>query len=84
MAYSELYGSIQGSLYSGWPLLIMFGWGGSYAEWHYCTISGFVDFSPQGGARYIRVNNPQYTDRQDYINYDAEVGVATIHFIFPG
>lgn len=82
VAYSELYGSIRGSLYSGRPLLIMFGWGGSYAEWHYCAISGFVDFSPQGGARYIFVKNPWYTE--DYVNYDAEIGVATIHFIFPG
>ena len=81
IAYSELYGSIRGSLYSEWPLLIMFGWGGSYAEWHYCTISGFLELG-QGNGRYIYIKNPGNTT--EYVNYDTEIGVSTIHFIFPG
>jgi hypothetical protein len=81
IASSEEYLDIEDSLYAGRPLMIMFGWGGSYWTWHYCTIVGYRDRTYVGGGRQIYIHNPRNT-AQDYVNYDMEIGVSTIHHIY--
>lgn len=60
------------------PIIIMF-WGGApYAQWHYCTIKGYGTYDT---TNHLVINNPW--GYGDIVNWDANWGWVTIHWLWP-
>ena len=79
--YAPSYGDynlIKAYMNAQQPIIIMF-WGGApYAQWHYCTIKGYGTYDT---TKYLVINNPW--GYGDIVNWDANWGWVTIHWLWP-
>lgn len=72
------YNLIKAYMDAQQPIMILFWWGAPYATWHYCTIKGYGTYDT---TKYLVINNPW--GYGDIVNWDANWGWVTIHWLWP-
>lgn len=80
-AYPWDNNTIKNCIVAQQPIMILFWLGAPYATWHYCAITGYwID----DYGWYLIINNPAPPGYPDLVNWSANWGWVTLHFLFPG
>lgn len=78
-AYGDSYGLIMEQIDACQPLMIMFGWGGSYEhDWHWCVIRGYKQDT---SGSHIYLNDP--LGQEGWVNWGENWASVALTWIWP-